>query len=72
MDRIMRANTVRPPNNPTVFSLLLEATSLAKEDLKEVVSVCRNGIILTVGTGVLDCPNRIAAGASHPPYERGH
>ena len=52
---------------------MFEATTLyTKEALKEVESVWHNESILTVGAGVLDCPNRTAAGASPRPTMRGH
>ena len=34
--------------------------------------MCRNKNLLTVGTGVPDCPNRTAAGASPRPTVRSH
>ena len=49
---------------------MFEATSLyTKEALKEVESAWHNESIPTVGTGVLDCPKKIAGGETPPLRE---
>ena len=60
------ANCVRPPNNPPpTFRIMLETPSLyTKEALKEVESAWHNESILTVGTGVPDCPNMVSVKVS--------